>query len=365
MAPKASDGEKSGSGVWLKGDWHLHSRHSTDSSNNPVEKIIAFAERLGFDYLTITDHDVHVGGDVAGHTWSDPAYRSDSLLLLYGAELTAPRGHVNLLSPEPYDHQLIFDRRNDRDWDLQLLKKRVGAHWSANHPVTSNHYGFSFDLADSIEIWNGPMWPRNAANVRVWDNMLLSGRMLGARGGSDAHHGVPERAELATRFTPEATMNYVGTPTTWIFARNRSKGALLEALVAGRACVCANPFNPRIEFVADADGDGHAEMMMGDNAIAGGKPVSFEVRLSDGGPENATYSVRIIKNREAFATLPVDPETRSACFVDIPAAGERSYYRAELDGPQAAYAEVPGSMALSADKVAISNPLYFNYDPAF
>nr|WP_272211402.1 hypothetical protein [Marinicella sp. W31]MDC2877289.1 hypothetical protein [Marinicella sp. W31] len=48
-----------------------------------------------------------------------------------------------------------------------------------------------------------------------------------------------------------------------------------------------------------------------------------------------------------------------------PAAGERSYYRAELDGPQAPYPDVPDSMALSADKVALSNPLYFNYDPTF
>ena len=43
-------------GVWLKGDWHMHSRHSTDSTNNPQGKIIGFAERLGFDYIAITDH---------------------------------------------------------------------------------------------------------------------------------------------------------------------------------------------------------------------------------------------------------------------------------------------------------------------
>lgn len=31
-------------GVWLKGDWHMHSRHSTDSTNNPQSRIIGFAE---------------------------------------------------------------------------------------------------------------------------------------------------------------------------------------------------------------------------------------------------------------------------------------------------------------------------------
>ncbi|AJY47872.1 histidinol phosphatase [Martelella endophytica] len=352
-------------GLWLKGDWHLHSRHSDDSTNNPVEKIIGFAERLGFDYLTITDHDVHVAGAVAGHTWADPAYRSDDLLLFYGAELTAPRGHVNIFGIEPYDHQRIFDRRNDRDWDLLALKRDLGIHWSANHPVTSNHYGFSFDLADSIEIWNGPMWPKNAANVRVWDNILLSGRMLGARGGSDAHHGVPDAPELTTPWTPEATANYVGTPTTWVFAEDRTKPAILASLVAGRASVSSNPFNPRVELVADADGDGVAEMMMGDNAEADGGPVRFEVRLSEGGIAGARYGVTIVKNRAPFATLAVDPETRIARFTDTPAAGETSYYRAEITGPQAAYPDIPNSMHLSADMVALSNPLYFNYDPDF
>src|SRR5262249_47436944 len=52
-------------GVWLKGDLHLHSRHSKESSNNPVSKIIAFADKVGVDFIAITDHDNHVDGDVA------------------------------------------------------------------------------------------------------------------------------------------------------------------------------------------------------------------------------------------------------------------------------------------------------------
>lgn len=69
-------------GQWLKGDLHLHSRHSTDSSNNPEAKIIRFAENVGFDYLAITDHDNHVHGDVAHNTWSDPEFKSKSVILL-------------------------------------------------------------------------------------------------------------------------------------------------------------------------------------------------------------------------------------------------------------------------------------------
>ncbi|WP_404401757.1 CehA/McbA family metallohydrolase [Pelagibacterium halotolerans] len=352
-------------GVWLKGDWHMHSRHSTDSTNNPEAKIIGFAEKMGFDYLAITDHDIHVWGDVANNTWADPEYRSDSVLLFYGAELTAPRGHINILSTEPYDHQRVFDARDARDWDLLALKNELGVHFSANHPSTKNHYGYSFDIADSVEIWNTSVWPKNIPGVRIWDDMLLSGRMLGARGGSDSHHGVPDTPEQTTPQSIEATANYVGTPTTWIFAVERTKDAILDALVRGRASVSANPCNPRVELYADVDGDGEMDTMMGDNVKPSGKPVTFEVRLAGGGIPGACYAVKVIKNRNEFGSFVTDAETRSVRFTDTPEEGARAYYRVEIEGPQTPFPEVPNSMAQSGNTVALSNPIYFNYDPTF
>lgn len=352
-------------GVWLKGDWHLHSRHSTDSTNNPQAKIIGFAERLGFDYLAITDHDVHVAGDVAHNTWNDPEFASDKVLLFYGAELTAARGHINILSPEPYDHQRIFDARDDRDWSLLALKRELGVHMSANHPSAKNHYGYSFDLADSIEVWNSCVWPKNVPGVRIWDDMLKSGRMLGARGGSDAHHGIPDTSAQTTPQSVEATANYVGTPTTWVFAVARTKEAILDALVRGRASVSANPNNPRVEFYADRDRDGRMDMMMGDNANPTGAPVTFEVRLVGGGIPGVSYTVKIVKDRDVFGTVVTDPETQIAQFTDTPEKGVRSYYRVEVEGPQTPYPQVPNAMAQSGAMVALSNPIYFNYDPNF
>ena len=358
-------------GLWVKGDWHMHSRHSSDSSNNPEAKIIAFAEKIGFDYLAITDHDVHVNGDVTNHTWADPEFRSDKVLLYYGAELTAPRGHVNILSCEPYDHQRVFNARNARDWDLLALKHELGVHMSANHPSTKNHYGFSFDLADSVEIWNTSVWEKNVPGVRIWDDMLLSGRMLGARGGSDSHHGLPDKPEQITDKSFEASMNYVGTPTTWIFTKERTKEAILCALVQGRASVSSNPCNPRVELYADHDGDGVMDMMMGDNVKPSGAPVVFEVRLAGCRIPGVRYKVSVIKNRNLLASFESDPacEAEAGCqvirFTDCPKAGERSYYRVEIEGPQTPFPEVPNSMAHSKNMIALSNPIYFNYDPDF
>ncbi|MNT57858.1 hypothetical protein D3C72_1952600 [compost metagenome] len=106
-------------------------------------------------------------------------------------------------------------------------------------------------------------------------------------------------------------------------------------------------------------------MMMGDNARPTGAPVTFEVRLVGGGIAGAAYKVRVIRNREEFTTLVTDAASRSVRFTDTPSADGRYYYRVEVEGPQAPYPEVPNSMAQSQSMVALSNPLYFNYDPHF
>jgi hypothetical protein len=180
----------------------------------------------------------------------------------------------------------------------------------------------------------------------MWDDQLLSGRMIGARGGSDAHHGIPDDPALIVPQTIEGSANYVGTPTTWIFATARTKPAILAALQAGRASVSSNPYNPRVEFYADMAGNGQFDLMMGDNA-------------------GAAYKVRVIRNREEFTTLLTDAASRSVRFTDTPSADGRSYYRVEVEGPQAPYPEVPNSMAQSQNMVALSNPIYFNYNPNF
>jgi hypothetical protein len=205
-------------GVWMKGDLHLHSRHSNESTNNPVSKIIGFAEKVGMDFIAITDHDNHVLGDVAHHSWADPEYRSKSLVLLYGAEWTTHRGHGNIFAAKPYDHQSLYDVRDARDAKILAVKKSLGVHLSANHPIGKDNFGFSYDIADSLEVWNSALWSKNANAIMIWDDMLKSGRKLTGRGGSDAHHGIPDTPEQTRPQSAQATSNYVGTPTTWVFA---------------------------------------------------------------------------------------------------------------------------------------------------
>ncbi|WP_292943143.1 CehA/McbA family metallohydrolase [Mucilaginibacter sp. 44-25] len=352
-------------GVWLKGDLHVHSRHSKESSNNPISKIISFSRSVGMDYVCITDHDNHVEGDVAHHTWADPEFKSDSLLLLYGAEWTTTRGHGNVFSAKPYDHQLLYDVRDQRDVNIAKVKNKLGVHLSANHPSGKDNFGYSYDLVQSIEVWNSALWGKNANAIMIWDDMLSSGRKLTGRGGSDAHHGMPDSPDKATKNSGEAKVNYVGTPTTWVFAKNRTAQAVVDALTNGRVSVSANPYAPRIEFYADLNQDGQMDMMMGDNAKASGKPVNFRVKLiCDHFPEGE-YTISIIKNGEKFGTYTVTGNAPVAEFTDTPAVTGRTYYRVMVEGPKTPYPQLPGWAAVSGQMVALANPICFNFDPSF
>lgn len=352
-------------GVWLKGDLHVHSRHSKDSTNNSVGTIIAYAERIGIDFLAITDHDNHVDGDTAHHTWADPEWHSDRVVLLHAAEWTTDRGHGNVFAAAPYDQKRLHDLRDARDGDLIALKKRLGVHVSANHPTNKDHFGFSYDLVDSIEVWNTSVWPKNVSALDVWDDMLKSGRRLAARGGSDSHHGTPPTPADRSPASAERMANYVGTPTTWVFARSREARAVIDALTAGRASISASPVDPRVELCADLDGNGHCDAMMGDNQPASGKPVTFHVRLVGGLIPWARYQVRVVRNGDDFAKLPLDADRGEITFADTPARDSRFYYRVEVTGPQSPFPEVPMAAGLSGPMIAISNPIYFNFDPKF
>ena len=352
-------------GVWLKGDLHLHSNHSKDASNNSVGKIIAFSRSAGFDYICITDHDNHVNGDVANNTWADPEFKSDSLLLLYGGEWTTTRGHGNVFSSRPYDHQRLYDVRDQRDVVIGAIVKELDIHLSANHPSGKDHFGFSYDMVKSIEVWNSCIWSKNANAIMIWDDMLSSGRKLTGRGGSDSHHGEPDSPDKASKNTYQRKANYVGTPTTWVFATSRTTQAVVDALTNGRVCVSAGPYAPRVEFYADLDQDGKMDMMMGDNTRAMGKSVKFCVQLTGNTVADSTYTVNVIKNGDPFGTFHATGKKPMVEFTDTPASLGRTYYRVEVQGPATAYPQVPQSSALSGNMVGLSNPIYFNFDPNF
>ncbi|HEY0244560.1 MAG TPA: histidinol-phosphatase, partial [Mucilaginibacter sp.] len=239
--------------------------------------------------------------------------------------------------------QRLYDVRDQRDVVVGAIKKELDIHLSANHPSGKDHFGYSYDMVNSIEVWNSAVWPKNANAIMIWDDMLSSGRKLTGRGGSDSHHGVPDSPDKATKKNSvQAKANYVGTPTTWVFATERTKQAVVDALTNGRVSISANPYGPRVEFYADLDQDGKMDMMMGDNTKATGKEVKFRVQLTGKTVMDTPYTVNVIKNGNPFQSFQITGKTPMVEFTYTPATIGRTYYRVEVQGPSTAYPEVPG-----------------------
>lgn len=351
-------------GVWLKGDLHVHSDYSSDASNNPVGSIIGFAERTGMDFLAITDHDNHVEGAVAENTWADPDFRSDSVILLYGAEWTTARGHGNTFSAQPYDHAAMFAVRDEPEAVIADTVRRLGIHLSANHPYAPNNFDFNtYALFRSVEIWGSPIWPLNIPAQAVWNDMLAQGFRMTGLGGSDSHHGYPDDPASISQNSYQRFGNYVGTPTTWVYARDRSAEAVIEALGQGRVSVSVNPNAPRLNLLADVSGDGEPDLMMGDNVAATGEPVRFLLRLDNLPLLPGVYTATVIRDGSEFGQYILTPGQRELSFTDTPSRDARHHYRVVLTGVPSFFPEAPASSLLATNTVALSNPVYFNFAP--
>lgn len=109
------------------------------------------------------------------------------------------------------------------------------------------------------------------------------------------------------------------------------------------------------------------DMMMGDSAASPGKPVTFRVQLVGRTPPDATYTVNVVRNGGKFRSLKAIGQGDGAAveFIDTPAATGRTYYLVQVEGPPTPYPEVPGAAARGGNMVALSNPIYFNFDPNF
>ncbi len=337
----------------MKGDLHLHSDHSTDALDNPMAAIVAVAESRGMDYFVVTDHDNHVDGQLS--TWDDPAYRSEQMVLLYGAEWTTAKGHANFFAPTRYDHAALYALREGDGKVIAREADRQGAHFSANHPLNGDPWEYGFDIGlDSLEVWNALFrFPGDNRQVlTLWDQLLATGRRLPGRGGSDCHHqqGI------------EPLGLNVGTPTTWVYAASRTPEAVVAALDAGRASVSYAPDAERIALWADVDRDGRFETLMGDNVtMAPGTPVDFRIDI-DGFRALGTYTVTVIKNGSVLQRFRL-PVSAPLTFTDTPAAGARSYYRVEVEGNTPNAETLPAQLVGFYGRfIGLTNPIYFGFD---
>ncbi len=196
-------------GPWLKGNLHTHTTES-DGPLPPQDTVAAYA-RLGYDFLTISDHDL-----VTDPAPLDPC----GLVLIPGNELTAEGPHLlhvgarSVIAPLP-ERQAVIDAVNAE-----------GGFAIVNHPNWDkdyNHCDQSLmmqwrDYA-GIEIYNGVCRRVEGSPLATdrWDRLLTAGRRVWGYANDDPHR-----------------VTDYGVAWTMVCAERRDAAAILDALRAGR-----------------------------------------------------------------------------------------------------------------------------------
>lgn len=223
---------------WYRGELHCHSIHS-DGDTDPRD-IIAWARRLGLDFLAITDHNIQ------SHLCALAPLYPEGLILIPGCEVTTYRGHWNIWGSTGW-----IDFRIETPDQMQQQIAQAAAQGyltSCNHPC---QFGVEWWFEgvrgnDCVEVWNGP-WPlMNTEGLAFWEARLREGERLTAVGGSDMHHADGRNGIR------------LGTPTTWVYCPGSVTAAgLLAGLRAGHVFLSDAPDGPQLYL-------GSGSAMMGD-----------------------------------------------------------------------------------------------------
>lgn len=373
-------------GAWYKGDLHCHSTHSDGDSS--VEEVIASAESLGLDFFVITDHDGSMSGSPTH--WYDPAYHSDSLVLLYGVEWTTGLGHANVWASHPFDYGDLWLANRAQDARMAIdAAHGQDALFSVNHPSAFLCCPWEvedYEGLDSIEVWNAMYVLPNFNFVSTgvfWDEHLLAGRRIPGLGGSDTH----QLKGFEALFLRHAE------PTTWVFAQEPSADALLAAIKAGHVSVSDQPGGPRIDFLADTNDDGVYDSMMGDNVILEDTTdITLRIGIESQEPQSSTgpvvelsprdmtdadsrdadaaekfasallndgeYLAVLIKNGRRHGMWKITGDTARIEFREQVLPDAPVFYRVELYGTPP---EDIIDRLLRGFTRALSNPIYFGY----
>jgi hypothetical protein len=319
-APDTAPGKDRGR-AWYRGDGHVHTVHS-DGRRTPAE-LAAAARAAGLDFLVSTEHNT----SSASLQWGEHA--GEDLLIVNGEEVTTRSGHWpawglpagtwidwRYRAEDPRGFRRFADQVHDAGGLV------VAAHPFA--PCFACSWEFSYELADVVEVWNGPWTPDDEAAVTAWDSLLRGGRFVPAVGNSDAHN--PDQV--------------VALPHNVVLADGLRPRRLLDGFRAGRNWI-AESSAVSLSYTAT---DGERTAGIGDRLrVDTGTEVTFEVTV--GGVPGT--SVRLLNQNGPQWSQPVDA-TGSATVAWKTQSRYSKWVRAEVRRPAGA----------AEAMVALTNPIF-------
>lgn len=209
---------------WLSGDLHMH----TNASDGEYDAytLAKKAQKLGLDFISITNHN----------NYNENFYLPNipGLTIIPGVEWTHYKSHMNFYGVKAPFTDFAINTEEEMQDLIQEVKDK-GAIVSVNHPQEKS-CGFLWKTHnyDLLEVWNGPMRPANVRSLKMWHDMLVSGKRIPIIGGSDFH-----RSKHPVR---------LGNPITRVYAKSNTYEDIIEAILAGKCYVTSSMNGPSIEM---------------------------------------------------------------------------------------------------------------------
>jgi hypothetical protein len=329
--PVAHEQRVAGNGArWWRGDLHMHTVHS--DGNWTIAELISSARNSGLDFIVLTDHNT-----ASHHEEIDRLSKgSRQPLVMRGEEITTYGGHTNAwgLPSGTWIDFRTHPGDTKRISGIAAAAHRAGALISINHPfVLCGGCSWGYDPAaqgfDAIEVWNGAWDFTDEPALKMWDNILQSGRRITAIASTDSHR--PD--------TP------IGKPSTHVAAKILSQAALMTAIREGHAYLSDGATRFAISFEAElTTGKRRPRSMIGDE-IHLNRPGKIRFLIAtEAIPEGATVS--LISNGEVIQSFPARTDGK-AQVIEIDGRVD-SYFRIEVrDGKNI--------------MLALTNPIYVRF----
>jgi len=169
-------------GEWLRGQ--LHSHTTASDGERPMRQVINDYARRGYDFLMISDHDIHTSA--ADYKKID----NKGMVLIPGNEVSRNGPHLlhvnseRRVEPDPLRQKVINDINKGRGFAV------------INHP----NWGSTFNHCDQekleqwidyvgIEIFNGVIGRLQGSQFATdrWDMLLTNGRRVWGFANDDSH----------------------------------------------------------------------------------------------------------------------------------------------------------------------------------
>ncbi len=200
-------------GQWRRGNLHTHTTHS--DGERPTQEVINDYARRGYDFLMISDHDIHTSpADYAG-------LNAKGLVLIPGNEISANAPHLLHVNS---------DRRIEPSADRQQVIDAIRATQGfaiLNHPNWQEHFNHcpieklvAWQGYTGMEVYNGVISRLEGSPYATnkWDLLLAQGRRVWGFANDDSH---------AAKGDVELGWNMV-------YSRQRTRPAILDAMLNGR-----------------------------------------------------------------------------------------------------------------------------------